>query len=59
VGRIGSLSGPLVGGYFLAQQLPIQNMFYVPLVPLGIAATATLVLILRKVDVRREGGGAT
>jgi MFS transporter, AAHS family, 4-hydroxybenzoate transporter len=52
VGRIGSLSGPLVGGYVLAQQWPIQNMFYVPLLPLGVAVVATAVLIFRKVDVR-------
>ena len=28
VGRVGSLSGPLVGGYFLAQHLATQQMFY-------------------------------
>jgi AAHS family 4-hydroxybenzoate transporter-like MFS transporter len=55
VGRIGSLSGPLIGGYVLAQHLPTQSMFYVPLLPLGIAAAATAVLILRGVNVRGEG----
>lgn len=54
VGRIGSLSGPLVGGYFLAQHLQTQHMFYVPLVPLSLAALATLVLISRRVDIRSE-----
>jgi MFS transporter, AAHS family, 4-hydroxybenzoate transporter len=54
VGRIGSLSGPLVGGYFLAQHLQTQQMFYVPLVPLTLAALATLLLIVRRVDIRRE-----
>jgi len=54
VGRIGSLSGPLVGGYFLAQHLQTQHMFYVPLVPLTLAALATLLLIVRRVDIRRE-----
>jgi AAHS family 4-hydroxybenzoate transporter-like MFS transporter len=56
IGRIGSLSGPLVGAYVLAQHWPSQRMFYVPLLPLAIAAIATLVLILRKVDIRREAG---
>jgi MFS transporter, AAHS family, 4-hydroxybenzoate transporter len=54
VGRIGSLSGPLVGGYFLGQHLQTQHMFYVPLVPLTLAALATLLLIVRRVDIRRE-----
>jgi MFS transporter, AAHS family, 4-hydroxybenzoate transporter len=57
VGRIGSLSGPLVGGYFLAQQLQTQQMFFVPMVPLALACVATLVLVLRRVDIRSEGGG--
>jgi AAHS family 4-hydroxybenzoate transporter-like MFS transporter len=53
-GRIGSLSGPLIGSYVLAQQWPSHSMFYVPLLPLAVAAAATLLLILRKVDIRRE-----
>lgn len=57
VGRIGSLSGPLVGSYFLATGMPVQKMFFVPMVPLTIATLATLVLVLRKVDIRSEGGG--
>ena len=57
VGRIGSLSGPLVGGYFLATGLLTQHMFFVPMVPLGLACIATLVLVLRRVDIRNEGGG--
>jgi AAHS family 4-hydroxybenzoate transporter-like MFS transporter len=56
VGRIGSLSGPIVGGYFMAQQLPIQQMFYVPMVPLTLAVLATAILLLRKVDIRGEAG---
>jgi AAHS family 4-hydroxybenzoate transporter-like MFS transporter len=58
VGRIGSLSGPLVGGYFLAQHLQTQQMFYVPLVPLSLATLATLLLIARRVDIRGEAGMA-
>ncbi|MEJ0099586.1 MAG: MFS transporter [Pseudomonadota bacterium] len=59
IGRIGSLSGPLVGGYILAQHWPSQNMFYVPLLPLAIAAVATLILMLRGVDIRGTSGSAT
>jgi AAHS family 4-hydroxybenzoate transporter-like MFS transporter len=58
VGRIGSLSGPVVGGFIVAQHWPNQHLFYVPLLPLAIAAIATFVLILRKVDVRGEAGAA-
>jgi MFS transporter, AAHS family, 4-hydroxybenzoate transporter len=60
IGRIGSLSGPLVGAYVLAQHWPSQRMFFVPLLPLAIAALATMFLILRGVDIRRadgDGGG--
>ena len=57
LGRIGSLAGPLVGSYALNLGIPVQQMFYLPLVPLGFAAVATLVLILRRVDVRSEAGG--
>ena len=35
IGRVGSLSGPLVGSYFLASGLPTQQMFFVPMVPLA------------------------
>jgi MFS transporter, AAHS family, 4-hydroxybenzoate transporter len=52
IGRIGSLSGPLVGGYVMAQQWPSQQMFFVPLLPLSIAVMATAVLLMRKVDIR-------
>ena len=52
VGRIGSLSGPMVGAFVLSQHWPGQNLFYVPLLPLAIAALATMMLIARKVDVR-------
>lgn len=52
IGRIGSLSGPLVGAWVLGMNWPSQRVFFVPLLPLAIAAIATLLLILRKVDVR-------
>jgi AAHS family 4-hydroxybenzoate transporter-like MFS transporter len=54
VGRIGSLSGPLVGGAVLAMHWPTEQMFYVPMLPLGVAALATAVLLVRKVDIRGE-----
>jgi len=55
-GRIGSIAGPLVGGYVLGLGVPVQQMFYVPLLPLGVALLATVVLMLRKVDVRGGEG---
>jgi AAHS family 4-hydroxybenzoate transporter-like MFS transporter len=58
IGRIGSLSGPLVGSYFLEQHLQTQHMFYVPVAPLTVAALATLILIVRRVDIRSDGGDA-
>ncbi|MEY4760802.1 MAG: hypothetical protein RLZZ200_658 [Pseudomonadota bacterium] len=51
-GRVGSIAGPLVGGYVIGLGVPLQQMFYVPLLPLALAGLATLVLLLRKVDVR-------
>jgi MFS transporter, AAHS family, 4-hydroxybenzoate transporter len=56
VGRIGSLSGPVVGGYIVAQHWPTQQMFFVPMLPLALATLATAVLLFRRVDIRREGG---
>jgi len=58
LGRIGSLSGPLVGSYIIAHQWPSQQAFFVPLLPLAVAALATFILILRGVDVRRGEEGA-
>jgi MFS transporter, AAHS family, 4-hydroxybenzoate transporter len=56
VGRIGSLSGPIVGGLVIAQGWQTQHAFYVPMIPLAVAIAATLVLIARKVDIHKEGG---
>jgi len=42
----------------VAQHWPNQQLFFVPMLPLAIAAIATLVLLLRKVDVRGEAGAA-
>jgi AAHS family 4-hydroxybenzoate transporter-like MFS transporter len=54
-GRVGSISGVFVGAWILANW-PGQTLFFVPLLPLGIAALATLVLILRKVEIRSRDG---
>jgi AAHS family 4-hydroxybenzoate transporter-like MFS transporter len=55
IGRIGSLLGPLIGGWVLNLGVPVQQMFYVPLIPLGLALLATLVLLIRRVDIRTTG----
>jgi hypothetical protein len=47
-----------VGGFIVAQHWPNQQLFFVPMLPLAVAALATFVLILRKVDVRGEAGAA-
>lgn len=56
-GRVGSISGVFVGAWILSQW-PGQTLFFVPLLPLTIALLATLVLIMRKVEVRREAGAS-
>jgi hypothetical protein len=58
VGRIGSLSGPVVGGFVVALNWPTQQIFFVPMLPLGIAALATVVLLLRGVNVRGQQAGS-
>jgi MFS transporter, AAHS family, 4-hydroxybenzoate transporter len=56
LGRIGSLAGPLIGSYVIGLNVPVQQMFYVPLVPLSLAIIATVVLLLSKVDIRTGAG---
>ena len=56
LGRIGSIAGPLIGGFVSELGLPAQQLFYVPLLPLSLAALATVVLVLRKVDIRQPDG---
>jgi AAHS family 4-hydroxybenzoate transporter-like MFS transporter len=56
LGRIGSLAGPIVGGVVLDSGVPLQQMFFVPMLPLAVATIATLILLTRKVDVRGEEG---
>lgn len=57
VGRVGSIMGPMVGGAFIAAGTSTQHMFFLPLLPIGVAIAATIVLIARRVDIRTEGGG--
>lgn len=53
LGRVGTLTAAPVGAYVLALGVPTQQMFYVPLLPLGIAAVATVVLLASRVDIPR------
>ena len=48
----------MVGAYVLDQHWPSQSLFFVPLLPLTIAAAATLILVMRGVEIRRPPGGA-
>jgi AAHS family 4-hydroxybenzoate transporter-like MFS transporter len=57
VGRIGSITGPLVGGAAIAAGVSTQSMFLLPLLPIGIAIAATIVLLIRRIDIRTESGG--
>lgn len=58
IGRIGSLLGPLVGGWALNLGVPVHQAFFVPLIPLGLALLATLVLLMRRVDIRASAGAS-
>jgi len=44
VGRVGGIVGPLVAGWLLAMHVSTQQLFYTPLIPLGIGAIASVVL---------------
>ena len=57
IGRIGSIAGPMIGGYVLALNVPLQQMFFVPLLPLALAMLATVILLMRGVDIRGADGG--
>jgi MFS transporter, AAHS family, 4-hydroxybenzoate transporter len=58
VGRIGSLLGPVVGATILSQHWAPHRLFFVPLLPLSIAAVATFILITRGVNIRNRQGVA-
>jgi len=54
VGRIGSMSGPLIGGWLVGMNLPISQLFLAPVVPLGVGLVLSFVLM--KLCVKRFQG---
>jgi MFS transporter, AAHS family, 4-hydroxybenzoate transporter len=56
LGRVGTLAAPYVGAYVLSLGAPVNQMFFVPMLPIAVAAVATLVLLARGVDIPRSGG---
>ena len=44
IGRFGSILGPLLGGYVIARNYPLQQMFGIAALPLVLAAVAALLL---------------
>jgi AAHS family 4-hydroxybenzoate transporter-like MFS transporter len=45
VGRFGSISGPLIGGWLVGMNLPIGQLFLAPVVLLGVGLVLSLVLM--------------
>ncbi|HZC56718.1 MAG TPA: MFS transporter [Xanthobacteraceae bacterium] len=54
LGRLGSMSGPLLGAWLIGMHLPISQLFLAPVVPL--AAGAVLCFVLMRLCVDRYGG---
>jgi AAHS family 4-hydroxybenzoate transporter-like MFS transporter len=44
IGRFGSISGPVIGGYLIAMHLPLHQIFLLLLIPLGIGTIASAVM---------------
>lgn len=44
IGRFGSISGPVIGGYLIAMHLPLHQIFLLLLIPLGIGTIASIVM---------------
>ena len=44
IGRFGSISGPVIGGYLIAMQLPLYQIFLLLLIPLGIGTIASVMM---------------
>jgi len=44
IGRFGSISGPVIGGYLIAMHLPLHQIFLLFLIPLGIGTVASIVM---------------
>jgi MFS transporter, AAHS family, 4-hydroxybenzoate transporter len=49
IGRFGSILGPILGGYFVAQHLPLTNLFLLWTIPtiVGFVAALTLTIFYR------------
>jgi len=45
VGRFGSITGPLIGGFLIDMKLPLQQLFLLLLIPLGIGTLASFVMV--------------
>ena len=56
VGRFGSIAGPIIAGFLLDMHLPLQHVFLVLLIPLGIGTVASFVMA-RLYYERFEGHG--
>jgi len=55
VGRFGSIAGPIIGGYLIAMQLPLFQMFLLLLIPLGIGTAASFIMArLYSADIRGQ-----
>jgi MFS transporter, AAHS family, 4-hydroxybenzoate transporter len=54
VGRLGSMSGPIIGGLLVGMHLSVQQLFLAPMVPLAVGAAAAFVLARRAAG-RSEG----
>ena len=52
IGRIGSISGPLIGGLLLQMHWPISAVFMAGIVPALVAAAAIAVMGILRVDSR-------
>jgi MFS transporter, AAHS family, 4-hydroxybenzoate transporter len=44
VGRFGSIAGPVIGGYLIAMQLPLHQIFLLLLIPLGVGTIASVMM---------------
>ncbi|MGH6976955.1 MAG: hypothetical protein ACREED_08015, partial [Stellaceae bacterium] len=49
IGRFGSIVGPILGGYFVAQHLPLNRLFLLWTIPsiIGFVAALALTLLYR------------
>jgi len=44
IGRFGSIAGPVIGGYLIAMQLPLYQIFLLLLIPLGLGTIASIMM---------------